>query len=147
MAYPEKPTTNVDSAQLGQAKTQDVAQKPTIQQIYRQDKTQAIKKKPASVPSPPISGQSKVKRPAAVKNVSGTPGKSVAAEPRGLARSGWDYDKSTGKYVVSQERKRQLGHLHKRYLDWRKRMGRRTSPGQTAVANKPTVASLKYPQA
>ena len=140
MAYGEeaKPT-----AQLGKAKVQDVAKKPTIQQIYQQGRPTAAKvipEKKTFAPSPPISRQ--VKRPV-TKDVTGTSGKSVANVPKGLARSGWDYDKSTGKYKVGEDRKRQLSGLHKRYLDWRKRMGRRTSPGQKAVADKPSVATLK----
>ena len=139
MAYEDK---KEPTAQLGKAKVQDVSKKPTIQQIYQQGRPSAAKVIPEKTfaPSPPISRQ--VNRPV-TKDVTGTPGKSVANVPKGLARSGWDYDKSTGKYKVGEDRKRQLAGLHKRYLDWRKRMGRRTSPGQKAVADKPSVATLK----
>ena len=142
MAYENKEPT----AQLGKAKVQDVSKKPTIQQIYQQGRpaakpTPTVEKNVRKFsPSPPIGRQAK--RPT-TKDVTGTSGKSVANVPKGLARSGWDYDKSTGKYKVGEDRKRQLSGLHKRYLDWRKRMGRRTSPGQKAVADKPSVATLK----
>lgn len=146
MAYGDTKEKTVETGQLGQAKVQDVSSKPTIQQIYQQGRTKVVdtgKKSRSFAPSPPVGSMPQVKRPSKAKDVSGVSAKSVANVPKGLARSGWDYNKSTGKYAMGEERKRQVAGLHKRYLDWRKRMGRRTSPGQKAVADKPSVATLK----
>ena len=141
MAYGEevKPT-----AQLGKAKVQDVASKPTIQEIYQQSRSASSakitpdKKPQQFAPSPPIGRLPKVAKPSTAKDVRG-------AEPlaKGKAVTTKGAAKATGKPTAANG-KTQVTGLHRRYLQWRKRMGRRTSPGQTAVANKPSVSTLKY---